>query len=229
MLAAVAAARDAGELASVPSDALLTCANGSYGTPLALRLAAAERRPAAEIAELIAERLPLRCTTTGGFLTIIAPGLAAGIAADEDYGRAAVPLPESTWPDRPRTFGNPGFSVRYAYARAVAVRRRADALGIAAGPHEPGDPLEIRLLDLLGEFPGRTAQAVREDDPGVVKRHLERVAEAYHDVYERCPALPNGDEEPAARHGGRRTLAEAVRITIGNGLHMLGETPRERF
>jgi arginyl-tRNA synthetase len=230
VLAAVAAARDAGELACVPpSDALLTCANGAYGTPLALRLAAAERRPAHEIAEVIAKRLPLRSEAAGGFLTIKVSGLAESIVADETYGLAAVPRPEATWPDRPRTFGNPGFSVRYAYARAVAVGREASTLGIGPGPHKPGDPLETRLLDLLAEFPGRAAQAVREHDAEALKRHLERVAEAYHDVYERCPALPRGDEEPAAGHSGRRTLAEAVRISIGNGLQMLGETPRERL
>jgi arginyl-tRNA synthetase len=142
---------------------------------------------------------------------------------------APVPRPEVPWPDRPRTFDNPGFSVRYAYARAVAVGREASALGVGPGPHEPGDPLETRLVDLLAEFPARTARAVREDDAGIVKRHLERVADAYHDVHERCPALPRGDEEPGAVHGGRRTLAEAVRISIGNGLQMLGETPRERL
>lgn len=230
VLAAVAAARDAGELACAPpSDALLTCANGSYGTPLALRLAAAERRPAHEVAEVIAKRLPLRSEAVGGFLTIKASGLAESIAAEEGYGLAAVPRPASPWPDRPRTFGNPGFSVRYAYARAAAVRREAGVLGIAPGPHEPGDPLETRLLDLLAEVPGRAAQAVRESDAAAFARHLERVAEAYHDVHERRPALPLGDEEPDARHGGRLTLAEAVRITIGNGLQMLGETPRERF
>lgn len=230
VLAAVAAARDAGELACAPpSDALLTCANGSYGTPLALRLAAAERRPAHEVAELIAKRLPLRAEATGGFLTIKVSGLAESIAADPGYGLAAVPHPDATWPDRPRTFDNPGFRVRYAYARAAAVQRRAGALGVVPGPHEPGDPLETRLLDLLAELPGRAAQAVRESDAGVFTRHLERVADAYHDVYERCPALPRGDEKPDAAHGGRRTLAEAVRISIGNGLQMLGENPRERF
>jgi arginyl-tRNA synthetase len=230
VLAAVAAARDAGELACVPpGDALLTCANGSYGTPLALHLAAGERRPAHEIAEVIAKRLPLRSEVAGGFLTIRISALAESVAADESYGLAPVPRPEAPWPDRPRTFDNPGFSVRYAYARAVAVGREASALGVGPGPHEPGDPLETRLVDLLAEFPARTARAVREDDAGIVKRHLERVADAYHDVHERCPALPRGDEEPGAVHGGRRTLAEAVRISIGNGLQMLGETPRERF
>ena len=240
VLAAVAAARDAGELACAPpGDAFLTCANGSYGSPVALRLAAAEGRPATEIAEVIAKRLPVPAEVRDGYLAIRATGLAAAIAADPDYGRVpgAEPRPgetsrespEETWPDRPRTFDNPGFSVRFGYARAVAVLRRAVMLGIAEGPHEPAGPLEIRLLDLLAEFPAHAARGVRERDAGVLKRHLERVAYAYHDVHERCPALPRGDERPTARHAGLLTLAQAVRTTIGNGLQMLGETPRERL
>jgi arginyl-tRNA synthetase len=232
-MAAVAAARDAGELASSPGELPLTRANGSYGTPLALRLAAAEGRPAVEVAELIARRLAGTPGVAGvevtgpGFLTITVAShgaLAEGIvAAGAEYGRAAVPRPETTWPDRPRTFDNPGFRVRFAYARAAAVQRWGDALGIVAGPHEPADACEIRLLDLLAEFPARTARR----EPDMLKRHLERVADAYHDVYERCPAMPRGDAEPTGRHRGRRVLAEAVRTTIGNGLTMLGETPRE--
>jgi arginyl-tRNA synthetase len=233
VVAAVTAARDAGELAGVPAGVPLTRVNGSYGTPLALRLAAAEGRPAVEVAELIAKRLAGTPGVAGvevtgpGFLTIavashsaLVEGIVAAAAA---YGLASVPRPETTWPDRPRTFDNPGFRVRFAYARAAGVRRRADALGIAAGRHEPGDPCEIRLLDLLAEFPARTARR----DPDMLKRHLERLADSYHDVYERCPAMPCGDAEPTGRHGGLRALAEAVRTTIGNGLTMLGETPRE--
>jgi arginyl-tRNA synthetase len=235
VLAAVAAARTSGELTHAPVDASLTRANGTYGSPLALRMAAVEGRPATEIAELIAGRLAqapgiAAVDVTGpGFLMItmashgaLAEGIAAAGAA---YGRAIVPRPESIWPDRPRTFDNPGFRVRFAYARAAAVRRRGDALGIADGPHEPDHPHEIRLLDLLAEFPARAARR----NAGVLKRHLVRVADAYHDVYERCPALPRGDAEPTKRHGGRRVLAAAVRTTIGNGLNMLGETPEERL
>ncbi len=60
-------------------------------------------------------------------------------------------------------------------------------------------------------------------------RCLERLAGAYHDVHERCPALPRGDEKPGAVHAARVTLAEAARIALGNGLNMIGETPRERI
>jgi arginyl-tRNA synthetase len=241
VVAAVRDAVDAGELAvTVPAEAPLSSFGaGEYGTPVALRLAARQRRPAAEVAGVIAGRLAGRpglreVRVTGpGFLTIAVerPGaLAAGIvAAGPSYGRVEGTVLDGGWPDRPRTFDNPGFSVRYAYARAAAVQRRAEDLGIPLG--DPGllqEADEGALLALLAELPSRAAQAARERDAVPLQRHLERVADAYHRVFEQCPALPVGDEKPGAVHAARRTLAEAVRIALTGALNMIGESPRER-
>lgn len=240
-----AAIRDAvreGDLAvEAPDEVPLTAFwPGSYGTPVALRLAAAHRRPARDVANAIAERLTGRpsiaeARVSGrGFLTVVVdrPGaLAAGILAEgPSYGRVDGVTLHGGWPDRPRTFDNPGFSVRYAYARAAAIQRRAEALGIPLG-----DPGLLRqrdegvLLATLAELPGRAAQAAREEDPLPLQRHLELVADAFHRVYEHCPALPVGEEKPGAMHAARRTLAEAVRIAVAGALSMIGESPRERI
>jgi arginyl-tRNA synthetase len=240
LVAAVADAVAAGELSvRVPDQAPLSWAkSGTYSSPLALRLAAATGRSAPEVAGIIAERLAAApgvgaVDITGpGFLTISerAPGAlaAAIVAAGDRYARASIPEPEVRWPDRPRVFGNPGFSVRFAYTRAAATLRRARDLQLEpADPEGLKEPLELRLLGLLADLPGRAGQAEREQHPGPLRRQLERIADAYHDVYERCPALPVGDEEPTPEHGARLTLAEAVRISLNNGLYTLGETPRE--
>lgn len=84
-------------------------------------------------------------------------------------------------------------------------------------------------MGALGDVPGRAAQAERERDARPLMFCLERVAGAYHDVHERCPAVPQGDEEPGAVHAGRVGLAEAVKVVLGNGLNVIGETPRERI
>lgn len=241
-MAAVRAAVTEGELSvPVPEEAPLSWANaGSCGSPLALRLAGAAGRPAPEVAAIIVRRLGAlpgvgEVTVTGpGFITIAerdAGALVEQIVETADsYGVRGVPRPERGWPDRPRTFENPGFSVRFAYARAAAVRRRAGDLGVTPWKACGLDaPEEIALLGLLGEFPGRADLAVRKQSAGPLERHLERTAEAYHDVYERCPALPVGDQAADAAHGARVALAGAVEITLRNGLLMLGENPRERL
>lgn len=252
IVAAARAAVAAGELGGpVPDQAPLSWArSGVCSSPLALRLAAAQGRPASEVAGIIARRLAVTpgvgsvAVTGPGFLTITGypPGPPAARIIDPAELGLSAGVPSARWPDRPRTFGNPGFCVRFAYARAAAVRRRAADLRVAAadpaGPArpaeqaglvEPAEPAELALLGLVGELPDRVGLAVRKQSAGPLQRHLERIAEAYHDVYEQCPALPQGDEEPTGTHGARVALAEAVEIALSNGLRMLGETPRERI
>jgi hypothetical protein len=228
VVAAVRAATAVGGLSGeVPADAGLRWAEECFVTALPLRLAARSGRPPRQVAEAIARRVGGEVIGPG-FLRIAMPdpgALARHIAAAGDFG-AGTWVGGPAWPDRPRTFDNPGFRVRFAYARAAAVRRRAGELGVAPGAPEGwlGETEERRLLGLMAELPGR---AVR--DAAGYRRHLVRVADAYHDVYERCPALPKGDEPPSPRHGARLTLAQAARVTLNNGLRTLGETPEERL
>jgi arginyl-tRNA synthetase len=233
--AARAAVADGELVGAVPEETLLTWKNGGYVTPLPMRLTASDHRPR-QVAEILARRLTNVGTVTvtdPGFLTITPdqPGdVARRIVETVDYGRASLPRPATVWPDRPRTFGNPGFVVRFAYARAASVRRHARDLGIARGaPHGLDDPYELTMLGTLAELPGRAAQAVRENDAAPFQRHLLRLADAYHDVHEHCPALPTGDEPTTQKHGARLTLAEAVRVALFNGLRTLGENPEERI
>jgi arginyl-tRNA synthetase len=223
--AILAAVRDAvadGELAvPVPGRAeTRTTPAGEQVSPIALQLTKQAGRPAGEIAELIAKRLDGRpgitdVRVTGpGFLTV----------AMETTLPTPVNIPyadpqKATWPDRPRTFANPGFRVRFAYARAAAARRHARELGIDAARGPLTDPRERRVAGLVGEFPHHAR----------LTRYLVVLADAYHDVYEQCPVLPKGDEAITAHHGRRLSLAEAVHTVVGNGLRMLGESPRERI
>ncbi|WP_433328193.1 DALR anticodon-binding domain-containing protein [Spirillospora sp. CA-294931] len=203
------------------ADVPLRCLGaGVYGSPVALRLGL----DAGVVAERL-ERAGIPTEVSGGFLTMrVAPGgVVSGIVAGGVKAQDVVA--EAGWADRPRVFENPGFCVRFAYARAVAVVRRAEVLGVV-----PGEPVgleqveELALLTLLGEMDGRARQGGR---PFV--RFLERLALGFHDFYERCPALPVGDEKPGAVHAARVMVTDAVRIALNNGLNMIGETPRERL
>jgi arginyl-tRNA synthetase len=214
------AVRDAGK--GVPDVGLRCLGPGVYGSPVALRAgvgAAGLKRALEGVAGI--GRVEVR----DGFLRIVVaePGELASdiVALGERYGAHEVAA--FSWPDRPRTFGNPGFRVRYAYSRAAAVRRRARDLGVRGGPPVGLERREeLALLGLLGELPGWARR-------GVLAGYLERLADGVHDFYERCPALPMGGEKPGAVHAARVTLAEAARIALGNGLKMIGENPRERI
>ncbi len=238
--AVVAAIREAvedGEL-DVPVPARVPVSgtpDGAYATPVAFRLAGAAGRPAGEVAEVIVRRLAERpgigtARVTGGGFVTVASDVPLTARIDESYGLTELPAGEPAWPIRPLTFDNPGFAVRFAYARACGVRRQAADLGIhEAEENALDDPRERRLLALLADFPCRAEQAARQGDRRPFVRHLELTAGAYHDVHEWCPALPKGDEPASARHAARLSLARAVRVVVGNGLRMLGETPGDRL
>lgn len=208
---AVLAAVEAVYGLSVPSASLTW--EDTYVSPVAVRH---RLEPAP-----LAERLSLtpgvsRVETRGpGLLAVhlAVPGrIAAAIAGDAGYGGGE--RIEGCWADFPRTFDNPGFRVRFAYERACAVLRRARDLQVPPGdPAALTAPGELRLLGLLAGFDGHRKPVLQ----------LERIADAYHDVYE------SSREEPTPEHGARVILADAVRVTLSNGLRRLGETARERL
>ena len=217
------AVRDAvadGEIdVAVPDDVLVFGRGpGVYESPVALRLGVDP--------EVVARRVG-GAVVGGGLVRVVVPVGRVVEAVKRDPG--VVRVPPGGWSEWPRTFENPGFSVRYAYARACWVERWAKDFGIVAGELQDVAAEELALVGELGDVPVRAKQAERERDARPLMLCLERVAGAYHEVHERCPAVPKGDEEPGAVHAGRVGLAEAVKVVLGNGLNVIGETPRERI
>ncbi|WP_440098787.1 DALR anticodon-binding domain-containing protein [Streptosporangium sp. H16] len=176
----------------------------------------------------------------GGFLEIVvavpgelvteigadAPAVTAGITGEGTGAGGVAGAGGSPWEDLPRTWANPGFVVRYAHARAVAVQRWAAELGVG-GDFRP-ELLEGRrdraVLRLLAEVHGRRVSR----DPGWAA-YAEQLALAYHDAFEGAPALPSGDEEPSELHAARVRLARAVRDVLAEALAALGETAPDRL
>ncbi|AWS41069.1 DALR anticodon-binding domain-containing protein [Streptosporangium sp. 'caverna'] len=142
---------------------------------------------------------------------------------------ASPALPDtavSPWTDAPGTWSNPGFVVKYAHVRAVAVRRWAAELGVGGRfrPESLDGRWDRAVLRLLAEVHGRRASR----DPGWAA-YTERLALAYHDAFERAAVLPMGDEEPSPLHTARVELARAVRAVLAEGLAALGETAPDRL
>lgn len=110
------------------------------------------------------------------------------------------------------------FRVQYAHARARALVRNGEVLGIAPEAEAAGvEGAGLTLLALLAD----RARVVR---PGPLTRHLDAVASAFTEFAESCPALPSGDEKPGAVHRARLALAEATAAVLADGLSQLGVT-----
>ncbi|TDD84866.1 hypothetical protein E1298_19435, partial [Actinomadura rubrisoli] len=118
--ALVAAVRDAvaqGELdVVVPQGVVVFAVGSAYESPVALRLGVDPRVIARRVGGVVTGRGFVRVEVGAG-------ALVDGILGDPGYGVTGVP--RFRWDEWPRTFENPGFSVRYAYARASWVGRWA--------------------------------------------------------------------------------------------------------
>ena len=212
---------------------------GSWRHEAVYASAAALRAPerAAELAARLRDVPGVREVTTAPdgmlLITVDSPG---EVVRDIVAGAPGLPAPAGTarpgssavrWPDLPRTWDNPGFVVRYAHVRAVAVQRWAARLGVPEAGFDPAAltaPPDRAVVRVLAEWPSRCRRTGRDHGP-----YLERLALAYHDAHERAPAVPRGDEPVTPVHVARVWLARAVRAVLAAGLAALGETPPARI
>jgi arginyl-tRNA synthetase len=116
---------------------------------------------------------------------------------------------------------NPVFSVQYAHARVSSLLRNGRDLGLLEA--------EGQLLRALAELPRVVASAAALREPHRVARYLEDTATSYHRFYEQCRVLPMGDQEPSDLHRARLRLVEATRVTLANGLGLLGVSAPDRM
>ena len=122
----------------------------------------------------------------------------------------------------------PAYAVRYAHAHAVSSLRQAADLGLSLGeaaefgPRLLAHPSELRLLDELSWLAERVAGAARRARPDTFPRYLERLAGAYFDCHEQCPAVWPGMEADGPGIAARLWLAAATATALRAGLDLLG-------
>jgi len=124
---------------------------------------------------------------------------------------------------------NPVFYLQYAHARICSILSKAEEVGIAATDqpnwslltHASEEALMKELLDL----PGAIARAAEAMEPHRVANYLRDVATAFSQFYRDCQIVGTEAELASAR----LALARAARITLRNGLTVLGISAPERM
>jgi len=137
----------------------------------------------------------------------------------------------------PLDLSNPFMVVTYAHADAASTQRWAADLELpsrtepcrapAAASSGGLMPPELALLNAMSWLPERVAAAARRRRPAELAAHLELLGRAWLDCRESCPALPfQGSAAPSAaepsRTAARICLAAAARVTLSDGLSLLG-------
>ena len=128
-----------------------------------------------------------------------------------------------------QTDENPIFYVQMAHARLCGIFRTAGvtpesvsgALDLASLPASE----DMDLLKKLAELPEEIAKAAREREPHRVTTYLHALATDIHGWYHHTRTVG----EPADIERARLLLARAARITLANGLAVLGLSAPERI
>lgn len=134
-------------------------------------------------------------------------------------------------PDEALSFdGHAAPYIQYAHARACRILEHAEfsdeaaLAGVESIELPEPAPEELTLLQALSEFPGVVQRAAVEYRPLYVTNYVYELARKFNDFYHACPVLKSDEPVKTAR----LTLVAATRVTLRNGLHLLGiEAPDE--
>ncbi|SDM52098.1 arginine--tRNA ligase [Sediminibacillus halophilus] len=125
---------------------------------------------------------------------------------------------------------NPVFYVQYAHARICTMLKQAEEKGFAVSKDIDGTLLatekEEELLKRLGEFTSAIEEAAVKRTPHRVTQYIFDLASTLHSFYNAEKVL---DTDQPERTKARLALMEAVRVTIANGLDLIGVEAPERM
>ena len=130
-----------------------------------------------------------------------------------------------------RIEGDSGPYLQYAHTRAVSILRKAEAEGVAniwisdtrvLGEHPLGE--RVLLERLLVRFPDVVARAQKEYEPHYITTYLTELAGAFNSWYAKEKIVDQSDSTSPYKVA----LTDAFRITMKNGLYLLGiEAPEK--
>lgn len=123
---------------------------------------------------------------------------------------------------------NPVYYVQYAHARICTMLKQAKEKGFTVDGNFNADQLNsekaIDLLKHIGQFPQFIIDAAEKRAPHRLTQYIFDLAAHLHSFYNAEKVLDGDDPE---KTNARLALMEAVRVTIANGLKLIGVTAPE--
>lgn len=114
---------------------------------------------------------------------------------------------------------NPVYYLQYAHARICSMIALAKQnINLKADVSLLNAKEETAVLQLLGEYPENIKQAARLKEPYRLVEYLRDLAAAFHSFYGACRVISDDQKTTEAR----LLLTDCVRITMRNGLRILG-------
>ena len=147
---------------------------------------------------------------------------------------------------------NPVFYVQYGYARLCSIQRKARTIGLETPVRDHLQPAaleklvhpdELAMCQKLGDFPDVLAEASRAREPHRIVFYVQELARDFQSYFTRLkgesdPILPPESVRAAAgwerawdleKTRARLAWIEAIRVTYGQALELLGISAPERM
>ena len=124
--------------------------------------------------------------------------------------------------------GNTGPFIQYTHARICSILRKATVTYGPADVTASSQPSakEIRLVKLLGLFPGKVAEAGAALSPAVIANYAYELAKEFNQYYHDTPILK--EEDPAVLRY-RLELIDTLARTLRSAMGLLGIQLPERM
>ena len=123
---------------------------------------------------------------------------------------------------------NPVYYIQYAYARICSILRSSGINNLKCGVEELSllkEEEEMALIKKIFQFSPILSICVHTFDPYMLTVYLMELAEAFHRFYDRHRVLT----ENTGLRQARLALIAATRLTIGEGLRLLGVSRPEKM
>lgn len=125
--------------------------------------------------------------------------------------------------------GNTGPFIQYTHARIKSILRKASEQGLVHSADYCGvepSPKEVRLVKLLGLYPGKVAEAGAALSPAVIANYAYDLAKEFNQYYHDTPILK---EPSAVLLSFRLSLIEVVARALSRAMGILGIELPERM
>jgi len=130
---------------------------------------------------------------------------------------------------RDKSENNPMYYLQYVHARICSMIEKAAEAGLKPDNFsldDLGEPREMELLKMLGDFPWEVQGAALAREPHRIINYLTAVAGKFHSFYHDHKVI-QPEQEGLSR--ARLALCDAVRTVFRNGLSALGISAPERM
>jgi len=114
--------------------------------------------------------------------------------------------------------GETGPYLQYTHARAASILRKAPKLKSKINFQLLNQEVELKLINLLYQFPEITQKAAQTYKPHYLANYLISLAQAFNEFYHQCPVISERNQQMQAR----LLLVQSTKQVLKNGLQLLG-------